>query len=653
MFSFPRFDSRAVHLILGNLHGLRLGAAAALVALCQANQAFAAPPTVAEVLQFKPRQADVLPTTPRPEEEASCQVKLVKGNGKTSGWLLLDSSGNTLRRFFDSNGDNKTDTWGYYRDGVEIYREIDTNNNSKPDQYRWLNAGGLKWGIDADEDGRIESWIAISPEELSQELLRSIITKDTVRLQALMVNESDIKNLGIPEAAARPIREKTSQVLKRFQATLLKTETLNDKTAWLHLELGLPQCIPADQLGTQADLVRHARGSMLLENAGKTEWIQTGELLQIGAAWKLVEGPAPGLATDDDMGTRPGNRIDLEKDPELKKLLDQLSQLDQAGPGAQANPAAMEQHYLKRANVLEKIGEVVKAAEREPWYRQLADSLSSAAQIVPQEKSEALRRLRALESQLVQHMPGANLTGYVAFRLTQAEYTTKLAASGGGDVTKVHEDGFAQLTRFIQTYPKSDELPEAYSQVGLICEFLGKDLEAKSAYAQVVKWYGDKPNPSAPPAQKASGAIRRLESEGKVLSLQGPLLSNPSATFDLESLRGKVVVVYFGGSWNQRNIDELSRLKLLMDAYAAKGVELVTVSLDAKPEDAQNILQNGRIPGTHLFSPMSSDGQEGKLSTDFGIVVVPHLFLIGKDGKVLNRNARTSSLEDELKRALK
>ena len=155
------------------------------------------------MLQFRPRQTEVQVTTPKPEEESSCRVDLVKGTGKASGWVLRDSSGIMLRRFFDTNGDNKTDTWSFFRDGVEVYREIDTNNNGKPDQYRWLNSGGLKWGVDADEDLKIDSWLAISPEEVSHELLRAIITKDAARFSSLLLNESDLKTLELPEIQAR------------------------------------------------------------------------------------------------------------------------------------------------------------------------------------------------------------------------------------------------------------------------------------------------------------------------------------------------------------------------------------------------------------------------------------------------------------------
>ena len=51
-----------------------------------------------------------------------------------------------LRKFVDTNGDNVVDQWSYYKDGVEVYRDIDSNFNGKADQYRWFNTGGTPLG---------------------------------------------------------------------------------------------------------------------------------------------------------------------------------------------------------------------------------------------------------------------------------------------------------------------------------------------------------------------------------------------------------------------------------------------------------------------------------------------------------------------------
>ena len=71
-----------------------------------------------------------------------------------------------LRRFVDTNDDNVVDQWSYYKDGLEVYRDIDSTFNGKADQYRWFNTGGSRWAIDANEDGVIDSWKSISAEEV-------------------------------------------------------------------------------------------------------------------------------------------------------------------------------------------------------------------------------------------------------------------------------------------------------------------------------------------------------------------------------------------------------------------------------------------------------------------------------------------------------
>src|SRR5262249_11518501 len=150
-----------------------------------------------QILGYKPRQ-DVAVTTPAAEALAGCKVELVKGRGKGSGWALKDAGGQTLRVIFDSADRGLPDTYSYFKDGVEVYREIDTTYAGKPDQYRWLNAGGMKWGVDANRDGKIDGWKAISAEEVSQELLAALAAKDPARFQALLLTEDDLKALDLP-----------------------------------------------------------------------------------------------------------------------------------------------------------------------------------------------------------------------------------------------------------------------------------------------------------------------------------------------------------------------------------------------------------------------------------------------------------------------
>src|SRR5262249_52735006 len=149
----------------------------------------------------------ILYSTPTQQEMDACRVEPVKGKGAGTGagWLLRDPRGLPLRRFYDTRyveGRRGTgiDIWSYYKDGVEVYREIDTDHDGKVDQYRWLNTAGMKWGIDRDEDGRINLWKVISPEEVSQELLQTVLANDHARFQALLLTEADLKALELAPA---------------------------------------------------------------------------------------------------------------------------------------------------------------------------------------------------------------------------------------------------------------------------------------------------------------------------------------------------------------------------------------------------------------------------------------------------------------------
>ncbi len=608
-----------------------------------------AAPTVAQMLSIKPKQEGVAYATPSAEEQAGCKVELDKAE-RGSGWLLKDKDGRLLRRFFDSNGDNRIDVWSYYKDGVEVYRETDTNFSGKPDQYRWLNAGGSRWGTDEAKDGRIKTWKVISPEEVSQELLQALITKDVARFQVLLITEAEIQALGLPAEQANRVRESLKAAPAKFQDALAKMTKLTPKSNWIHVELGAPQCQPAGPGGPQADVLKYTHGTVLYEVAGGNDWLQTGEIIQVGAAWRLTGGPVPGPAsTEDDAtgGAKPmGSRIDS---PELKKLIDELTAMDTHAPQGSPDPgpdARVAQYHLARADKLEKIIAQFKPAEvedRDPFIRQLADSLCTAAQKSTGTESTAFKRLVALENGLVAQLRGSNLAAYVTYREVQADYYLRSSAKDAKN-DEVQQYYLQRLAKFVADYPKADDTPDVLLQLGLTNEILNKDTEAKNWYGQLTKNFADKPQ-----AAKAAGAVRRLELEGKPLELVGPLLNNPSTVFDVASLRNKVVVVYYW--WNgQAAASDFGKLKRLLETYGGKGLELVTVNLDAEAAEAQRFLQGNPSAGTHLYE---KGGLESKLATSYGVQVLPNTFLVGKDGKVVSRNVQINNLEDEVKKLLK
>ena len=427
-------------------------------------------PAVSKMLEYKPRH-DVAYSTPALADQANCKVELVKGKAG-SGWALKDAQGKLVRQFYSSDGRN-VDTYSYYRDGVEVYREIVTPGSRSADQFRWLNAGGAKWGVDEDRNGTIDSWKAISPEEVGQEVLKALATRDLARLQALMVTDADLLALGLPADAADAVRAKRAGVKAKFEATIAKLTKLSEKAEWTHLETGLPQCLPAEQTGAKADVYRHTRATVLFQVGEANEWFQVGTMYLVGSAWKVVDAPSPGAGYSEEPDGKsgaPAGGIGIE-DPKTLKLVEVLTEHDKKAVPAGAGAVA---HHVARADLLEKIVYSADPKQRDPWIRQLADSLSSAAQAGTSAEAPAVVRLDSLEKQLVKAMPGSNLTAYVAFRRMQADYSVKLG-KGEKDFNKVQQDWLEKLTGFVKAYPKGEDTPDAMLQAGMVCEFLGKD----------------------------------------------------------------------------------------------------------------------------------------------------------------------------------
>jgi thiol-disulfide isomerase/thioredoxin len=616
-----------------------------------------AAPSVEQILQFKPKQDGVSYSTPAAEELKACEVKLVKGSRQgSSGWLLVDSKKIPLRRFFDGNGDNHIDVYSYYKDGIEVYREIDTNFNQRMDQYRWLNAGGMKWGVDVNEDGKIDAWKMISAEEAAQEVFQAAATRDFERLRILFLNEQEMRTLKLPAPQIERIRGLQKDALKKFQDTLAKSRELDAKAAFVRVESATPGCLPGDALGMEQDLVKFSSRAILYEvDAGgkkQHEWLHTGEMIQVGNLWRLIDAPGTHEGGSEMVASIDGQTGNPSRsNPELQKLLEELSKLDQEAPvgTTTGEPNRLVAAYnSRRVGIIEKILPHVQGEDRERWVKQIFDNLSTASQAGD---NTALPRLSQYREQIVKGTSvGSNLAAYAVYRELWAAHGSKLIdrALPAAQMQKLQDDWLEKLAKFVQSYPRSEDTPDALHHLGMGHEFSGRDEEAKRWYEQLAKNFAEHAL-----AEKATGCVRRLGLIGRELELQGPRLKG-GQTFNIVDLKGKVVAVYYWASYIPVTVGDIARLRQLQSSYAAKGFELVCVNLDDQPADALKHLQANPLEGAHhLFQPArDGGGLNSPLATSYGINGLPTLFLIGRDGRVVNRTLQVNDLEDALKKAL-
>ncbi len=596
--------------------------------------------TVEDAFKVQPRQKGVAITTPTPDVVQRCTVTAIpnpKDPKSPMGYVVRDANNRTLRQFVSYDG-KSFNIIAFYTDGAEAYREVYPPTAGEPYQFRWLGANGTKWGIDKDRDGVIDEWVVMSPEELSQELFQAVLNNDVKRAAALTLNKANLDTLGLQGGEAQRLLDRAGGVGARVAkaSTDLKSPPTSE---WMHLQLGVPQATPADAIGTREDLVFHKAGTVLVRDGANNKSFQTGEIVQVGRAWKLVDGPSVGVSE-----ATPGGALLFKG---IENLVAKLNDLDQTGP-AGAAPAAIVAHHAKRVDLLEQIvaqaGGQPDEKVRETWTKLLLDSLSAAAEGEKLDGKHILRMKQFKEA--FGGKPGA-LGSYAWFHYLITENSIALREVGGPGLAGVQEKWRAALEEFVKANAKAEEAPEATLRLGMAFEFMNTkegDAKAKEWYEQLGKNYAGHPH-----AVKAIGAVKRLEAEGKPLEIAGTNLTT-GQPFNVGALKGKVVVVYYCANWSSTLGDDAKKLKALVKEYGPKGLELVTICLDNDAKAATQTVAAHELPGTVLHAPGGLDGSP--LAAQYGIIVVPHIFVADKAGNVVNRNAQAANLDDEVKKLL-
>jgi thiol-disulfide isomerase/thioredoxin len=607
----------------------------------------APPPAVKQTMGFRPLHSDVEYDIPDPKTYDECKVNSVS-EGKVSGWIVLGPAGQTLRRFLDTNGDNVVDMWCYYHNGLEVYRDIDSNFNNKIDQSRWLNTGGTRWAIDTNEDGRIDGWKMISAEEVSRVAIRALVTQDASLIAPLLITKDDLKALGLSGALETKLLASVADPQAKLRKAATGSKVIQAKTNWMRFDASPPGVIPAGQVGNTADIIVYENAMAIVDTGagGNPGLVQIGELIKVGDIWKLTGFPQPlegnntelsaGLVMFHALSTG-GNdaqpTLATGISEEVQKLVEELQELDKKAPAPNASKQVFERFHQERERILTELVNKSKTdEERTQWLRQLLDSLAAAVQ--SGNYPAGLSRLKAIEPEIRKAAPSSPLVPYAVYRVKAAEFTVALQQAADNDArTKVQDQWLTDLEEFIEKYPKSDDAPNAALQLAVANEFAGKLDKAKTWYGKLTSDYAD-----APDAPRAKGALQRLDLNGKPLTLAGAGLAG--GTIDIRQLRGKKVLVLFWSTWCKPCNEDLPQLKALYEEYQAKGFEILGINLDVDKNVVGPYLTQNRVRWPQIYEP---GGLDGPLAKSFGT-----MFFVESDGKVVNRSVSVADLKSAL-----
>lgn len=624
-----------------------LSAALGLTATASAQK-----PSATDALKLAPVQIDA-PFDKLPADEAEKATVDVESIGGVSGWVVRSGDGQILRRFLDTNGDNKVDQWCYFKDGIEVYRDIDSDYNGKADQYRWLGTAGIRWGLDKNEDSQIDSWKQISAEEVTAEVVAALRDGDEARFKALLLTADELNNLGLSDAQTKELKEKITAAADGFAAAARKQKIVGKGSEWVNFGASQPGIVPAGSQGSTKDVVVYDNVAAVVETNDKHAQLIVGTLIKVGDVWRLIDLPknldgqiaaTPGYFFHGQLLARQPSEDMPEQSsvsPEIQKLITDLNKIDQDLVNART---AKEQASLNLARtriltqLIQATDEAGRTSDRNIWVRQFAETVSAAVQSGT--FANGLPQLKALDDYVSKLPDGKELVPFVRFRYMTAEYNTKLQ-SPNANFQEINDVWMESLADFVKEHADSPDAAEAMLQLAIGYEFMGKDDEAIEWFGKIATNFGN-----TEIAQKAAGAKRRLQSVGKPMTLSSKTLDGRPV--NIADLKGRVVLVHYWATWCEPCKQDMQLIKDLQAKYA-RSFTPIGVNLDNDAKEAAAFLKSKPLPWPQVYE---AGGLESRLANEMGILTLPTMILVDSTGKVVNRNIHASELDAEIKKLI-
>ncbi len=605
--------------------------------------------TEESLLGFRPGVKGVVVDYDTPTEAAAIEACKAEVTSKPSGYLLRDGQGKILRRVVDNDANKKLDQWSYFQDGFEVYREVDLDGDKSIDEARWLNSGGTRVAI--VKNNAIVGWKRISAEEASKVLVQAVSTRDLDLLNSVMATADELAALGVPATEVARVKAAATTRAEAIEVLWKGLAGWDKHTTWLQLNATMPHVIPVDATaGLKDDLTLYENAVILVGNGkegqgDKTAFLQATELIKVGETWKFVDLPRAINPTNQTplVAMEGGLRSTIYRDtgngaaedPALVAEIKALADYDKAnGANLGDNKKQIARFHVGRVPRLRAIAKVAAKPEDKLSYdKQVVDSIAAAYQTG--QWNAGLAILNEVEG------AGGKLGSYAAYRRITAEFAIDNDAEG--NIVAVQKKWMTNLKAFLDKWPNSDETPDVLLQLASTHEFNAEEKEAREFYTKLSEAF-----PEGAQGKKATGALRRLDLVGKALILKGKAIDGQAV--DAAQYRGKTLLVTFWATWAGPVKRDLPELAKIYEKNKAKGFDVIGVCLDNERAELDAFLKVNNIPWTQVFE---AGGMEGRLATEFGIISLPTMFLVGPDGKVINRNIRTAAdLDIQLEKAL-
>ena len=619
-------------------------------------------PTAKAALAFTPKQkVGVRYDIPTAKQIESCTVESAQENFGQPGWVVRDNSGRLLRKFVDTGGrggkpDKALDQWSYYKDGIEVYRDIDSNFDNKTDQYRWFGPnGGTRWGIDTDQNGKIDSWKQISASEVAEELFYAIRERDDTRFRNLLVTGDELKAMQLGEKFEKLVTEKIRTAGAKFRNFAGQQRKINANSKWSQFSATQPIVVPAGTQGLKRDIMIYNLATGMYENGKSLEQVALGTIIQVAPnKWRIMEQPefivSDAVVANGNLffptpeAPAAGANPIAQPPTVVTKLFAELDAVEKKLASAR-DDAAKNRLEKERGNILLQLALKTKEkTDRVNWVQQMTDTVCNAY------TSETyLDGLKFLDSTIPQ-LERAKLQEalpYMEMGIINARFSHAHAKLPSRQRQRANEKYNTDLEKFVKKYPRGKQTADALLQLGLTADLAGDDPEIAA------EWYKKCRDgfPNTIQGKRAGGALARIEGIGRPFALTAQQLSGKP--FDLQSrnLRGKVIVIHFWETDCKPCIEGFEELQRVQSKYK-DDLLVIGANLDTDKATVRNFLaKNRNVNWPQLHSPGGVN--KSALAIKLGIATLPLTTLIDQDGNLAEGNIHVDEIEREVQRLLK